>query len=419
MATDLLGSIENILGGDFASKAASQLGESKDGIIKAITAAIPAILTSFIHKASTAADPTMLTNIFKRADVQSAGNVSSLASEGISSNLISKGVDLVQSLLGDKAAPLVNNIANYAGIKASSAESVLHTTAPVAMNTLLQQGGGQGFNITNILAYLNTQKDKIFAAVPAGLGLSSILGVGNLSDIGHRFNGLIGGLKDNFGRAAASVTPSGTKKWGWMIILLVALAIILWYLMKGCGGSNTETVTVTDTMSATVVETPQEKIPVETPRESIKVSLPNGKTIDAYRGGIEDHLVQFLQDNSQKAGKDVWFDFDNLNFQTGSASITPESEVQVSNLAAILEAFPKAKIKIGGYTDRSGDSLANQKLSNERAQAVLAALKGKNVNPSQLQGAEGYGQQFAKAAADAPDDQRKLDRRISISVREK
>jgi outer membrane protein OmpA-like peptidoglycan-associated protein len=154
-------------------------------------------------------------------------------------------------------------------------------------------------------------------------------------------------------------------------------------------------------------------------RESIQVTLPDGTVLDAYKGGIEDQLVAFLKDDSRKAGKDVWFDFDNLNFKTGSAELTEESMKQVGNIAAIMKAFPKAKIKIGGYTDRTGDSTANLRLSQGRADAVVTALKKSNTNSMQLLGAEGYGSQFAKAAADAPDEERKKDRHISVSVREK
>lgn len=152
---------------------------------------------------------------------------------------------------------------------------------------------------------------------------------------------------------------------------------------------------------------------------SIKVTLPGGIQIEALKGGIEDKLVAFLNDANAKAGKDVWFDFDNLNFKTSSADITEESNVQVQNIAAILKAYPKVKIKIGGYTDKTGDSVTNQQLSQKRADAVLDALKKMNANAEQLAGAEGYGSQYAKAAADAPDEERKKDRRISLSVREK
>ncbi len=122
-------------------------------------------------------------------------------------------------------------------------------------------------------------------------------------------------------------------------------------------------------------------MPAGPPLASIKVKLPDGVELDAYRGGIEDKLVTFLNDPASQGGKDVWFDFDNLNFQTGSAELTAESMKQVNNIAAILKAYPKLKIKIGGYTDKSGDASINKKLSQERADAILAALKNTGANP--------------------------------------
>jgi outer membrane protein OmpA-like peptidoglycan-associated protein len=92
---------------------------------------------------------------------------------------------------------------------------------------------------------------------------------------------------------------------------------------------------------------------------------------------------------------------------------------QLQNITAILKAFPKASIKIGGYTDKTGDERANMKLSQARADAVVKALKDNGITSSQLAGAEGYGSQFAKAAATAPGEERKKDRRISVSVRKK
>ncbi|HNP22396.1 MAG TPA: OmpA family protein [Panacibacter sp.] len=177
--------------------------------------------------------------------------------------------------------------------------------------------------------------------------------------------------------------------------------------------------------SAEVTVTPadathSEPAAAEKPAENaIKVQLPGGIEIDALKGGIEDKLVAFLNDANSQPGKDVWFDFDNLNFKTNSAEITSESGVQVQNIVAILKAYPKLKIKIGGYTDKTGDSAANLALSQQRADALLAALTKMSANPAQLTGAEGYGSQYAKAAADAPDSEKQKDRRISLSVREK
>jgi len=87
--------------------------------------------------------------------------------------------------------------------------------------------------------------------------------------------------------------------------------------------------------------------------------------------------------------------------------------------AAVLLPVISVSLKIGGYTDKTGNEDVNRQLSQQRARTVADALRKTGAADSQLAGAEGYGSQFAKAAADAPDEQRRLDRRISISVRTK
>ena len=134
---------------------------------------------------------------------------------------------------------------------------------------------------------------------------------------------------------------------------------------------------------------------------------------------MEDKLVTCLNDAACKPGKDLWFDFDNINFETASAKITSESQVQVNNIAAILKAYPAVKVKIGGYTDKVGKEENNKKLSLDRAAAVTEAIKAAGANAAQLLSPEGYGSEFAKEAVDASDEARKKDRRIAVSVREK
>lgn len=206
------------------------------------------------------------------------------------------------------------------------------------------------------------------------------------------------------------------NRWMRTVLIVSVLMVILFYLVKGCNGSDSAS-SDEDKITKKADTTPAVVIPPA--RESLKVKLPDGKELEAYRGGIEDQLVTFLNDPASKPGKDVWFDFDNLNFKLGSADITDSSMVQIHNIVAILNAFPKVKIKIGGYTDKTGDSLANLKLAQNRAEATYSALKSDGANISQVLGAEGYGSEYAKAAADAPDEERRKDRRISVSVRAK
>jgi outer membrane protein OmpA-like peptidoglycan-associated protein len=216
----------------------------------------------------------------------------------------------------------------------------------------------------------------------------------------------------------ADHTEVSVSRMNWLTLVLTAVLVlgIIIFVFKGCKGSNDSE---NDITNVTVSEAAAIPAPAPVERESVKVKLPDGVILDAYKTGIEDQLVSFLNNPASVPGKDVWFDFDNLNFKTGSAEITEESKVQIQNLYSILKAYPKVKIKIGGYTDKTGDSLNNLKLSQGRADAVETALKTAGTNVAQLVGAEGYGSQYATVPVSASDEERKKDRRISVSVRAK
>src|SRR5262249_31784229 len=82
--------------------------------------------------------------------------------------------------------------------------------------------------------------------------------------------------------------------------------------------------------------------------------LPNNFELTAPATGIEKKIVVFVEDPSRKVEQTTWFNFDGLLFETGSASLKPESKAQLKNVAEIMEAYPNVKAKIGGYTDNAG-----------------------------------------------------------------
>ena len=263
-----------------------------------------------------------------------------------------------------------------------------------------------GLSGGGLLSWLTGQKDSVTKAMPSGLNLSSIFGDGpdKVKETAHTYK-----------QTSTPEPASGMPKWLLPLLLLTLGALALWYFMKGCN-STPEAVVPADTVQ-TVVQAPE---PVAAPvRESFKIKLVNGVEIDAYKGGVEDRLITCINDAACVPGKDLWFDFDDINFDMASAVITTESQRQVKNIAEILKAYPKLKIKIGGYTDKTGDAAVNKKLSQDRADAVTAAIVAAGASAGQLEKAEGYGSEFAKVAADAPDEERKADRRISVSLREK
>ncbi|ATL48526.1 hypothetical protein COR50_15900 [Chitinophaga caeni] len=230
MANDIIHSIENALGPDYSTLLATQLHESGDAVQKSIKTIVPSILAGFLYKASNATDSNTLLNIFRRADVQSSGNFGEMIKEGITPNLVSKGVDLVQSIFGSSSLALVENLARYTGIKNSSADSIINTITPITINELMQEAKGKDLNMRSILHQLNQQKEQIFNAVPKDFDLAGIIKVHNLHTVNDRFSVLATSLREHLTKP----TEKPGTRWGLLLCILMGVALILWYLVRGC-----------------------------------------------------------------------------------------------------------------------------------------------------------------------------------------
>lgn len=92
-----------------------------------------------------------------------------------------------------------------------------------------------------------------------------------------------------------------------------------------------------------------------------------------------------VQGNEVKLRKQV-------HFQTDSAEILPDSLALLEEIADVLKSRPEiGAVEVQGHTDDTGTPLHNQRLSQNRAQAVVDALVQLGVNSARLT-AKGYGQ---------------------------
>jgi K(+)-stimulated pyrophosphate-energized sodium pump len=147
---------------------------------------------------------------------------------------------------------------------------------------------------------------------------------------------------------------------------------------------------------------------------TLAITSTDGKEVTLENiGKIESDLVEFIK-SDKAVDKTTWFDFDNLTFETGKAVLKPESQNQLKNIAEILKAYPKVALKLGGYTDNTGDANANLKLSGDRAKTVESELVKLGVEDARLE-AEGYGQEHP-VADNATEEGRAANRRISVRV---
>ena len=406
---NLLDSVKDLVTPQLIGQAASMFGEQESSITKAIGAATPAILQGIISKAGTDNGAGVLDMARQAMGSGILDNLGGLFGSGGSNNLMNLGGTLISGLFGNKSGMLGNLISSFAGVKQSTGSSLLSALAPMALSLVGRHAVSGGLSGGGLLSWLTGQQDAVAKAMPVGLNLASVFDDGSSRVV-----------RESASYREPIAEDSGMPKWLLPLLLLALGALAIWYFMRGCNPRQ-EAAAAVDTAVTRVeaaVDTAASKVS-EVIREALNVTLPDGTVLSAFKGGVEDKLVACLNDTSCKAGKELWFDFDNLNFETGSAKLTAESQAQVNNIAAILKAYPKVKIKIGGYTDKTGDAAANKKLSQERADAVTAAIRAAGANAAQLLPGEGYGSEFATVPADASDEARRVDRRISVSVREK
>ena len=102
-----------------------------------------------------------------------------------------------------------------------------------------------------------------------------------------------------------------------------------------------------------------------------------------------------------------------INFDTASSVIKADSEPAIDEIAKLLTNNPTLKVGIVGHTDMVGDATSNMKLSQARAQAVIAALVSKHgISASRLV-AFGAGP-WAPVASNKTDDGRAKNRRVEL-----
>lgn len=113
-----------------------------------------------------------------------------------------------------------------------------------------------------------------------------------------------------------------------------------------------------------------------------------------------------------------WITLDRVYFSKGNAEMKPESETQIKNISAILRTYPNAQVKIGGYTDNTGNTEINQKISAERANAVAQKMITNGVNKSRIEN-EGFGADHFVCPPNDTEECKAQNRRVDIRITKK
>ncbi|MEI9943356.1 MAG: OmpA family protein [Chitinophagaceae bacterium] len=396
---------------DFISKASSFLNENESGISKALSGIIPTVVSGFISKANSSDKEAhdVLSTVKNAYKASKGSSITSFFNDG--GSMLDKGINLIQSLFGDKLNSLISSVSSFAGIKNSSSASLFGIAGSLMSNVIGKHVSDQNMNAPELSTFLYGQRSSVMSMFPSGLtGVADLLNLSRKSD-----------------KTKAHYTTSSPRRnmsWLlWLLLLALAIFLIWWFASKGCNKSTSDEdikrsePTVTVEKKGTVDSIGNFIYDVGSDKE---IKLADGTTLMVGENSTEAKLFTMLSDATWTIDTvdktKNWVVLDRVYFETGRSVLTAASQAQVKNLAAILKNFPNASLKLGGYTDNTGDSAVNKRVSEERAVIVARELINMGVGVHQVKEAVGYGPEFPVCPENDSPECMAQNRRVDLKV---
>lgn len=132
--------------------------------------------------------------------------------------------------------------------------------------------------------------------------------------------------------------------------------------------------------------------------------------VKPMEGGLVTANAKALADDIAKSGHVAVY---GIYFDTGKATIKPESKPVIDEIAKLLGAQPALKLHVVGHTDNVGALASNMALSKQRAEAVVNALVKEHQVAAGRLIANGVGP-LAPVASNAVEEGRAKNRRVEL-----
>jgi outer membrane protein OmpA-like peptidoglycan-associated protein len=202
--------------------------------------------------------------------------------------------------------------------------------------------------------------DAAAAAAAAGAGLGAAASPASAEEP------LEGPLPPVRNPAVGNARPRGNYYLPWVLGGLLLL-LLLFGLLRGCDTDTDERV---------------DRRPV-----AAQPGDENRSKGGRYETGTIAHELDRFLASGEPAPRTLRFE--RLNFDTGSAAVRAEDVPDLDQIAQVLNAHPRARIAIIGYTDALGSGRANARLGGERARAIVDGLVTRGISAERLEGRSG------------------------------
>jgi OmpA-OmpF porin, OOP family len=400
MSQSLISSLTAGLGSRTINRVAADTGASEEKIVSGFRAAMAAILGGIVKKAD---DPNGMRQVFElltggiSSSLRSASEFNRDASStDPGSHLVEPGQRLLSTIFGPSQSSVVQAISDQSDLPSDVVVQIIDMSAAMVLSLLGRRVKDQEISLSEFPNLLFREAGDVSSYLPVSV---------------HNLLRTATTTLESSPAGVASVPKEPTRNGGRIlaVCLISALLVGISWLIRQ---SHPDAGTVVPEQGVS-----RSRARVSAIGGFVERELPGGIRMNIPENGMESKLISYIEDSARNAGREQWFDFDRLTFEKSSAIPRSESEEQLANLASILKAYPQVRLKVGGYTDNSGNRRANQRLSENQAESVRRELVGMGVAASRLE-AEGYGDQHT-IADNITEQGRAKNNRISVKVLQK
>jgi OOP family OmpA-OmpF porin len=381
--TDLVAMVRGALAGDLEAPASAMLGVEPATLQQGLGAVAPVLLAGAVKLFEGGGAQQLLA--LAQGAIAGGNPLDRLPAlvgdADAGAGWLEQGGAIAAALMGDRAPALETGLASLLAVQPGTVRQMAALAAPLLMGALAKAGGG----------------------TPTAEGLGGLMAAARALLPGQLPAGVAGLLDPSLAPppgadppAAVPAKAEGAKWLPWVVAAAVAVAAL--FGLRRC---DAERPAAEEGAPAAMVADPLDQT----------VELPRGIIIVVRQGSAVDAARRYLA-TAEPPGRR--FVIDNLVFDEASNQLTGESQQTIDGIAGAMKAWPETRIRLIGFTDDTGDAMANVALSQARAEAVKRALIESGVEAERIE-VEGRGEAEPIAPNDT-EEGRAQNRRVELEV---
>ena len=405
---NLFTSLTNIFNADVVSRIATYIDEPTEKTNKAVNALVYTIVGGLMKRTTSEIGVNQLYNNIQkgRYDGNLIENLPTvLRDPTLTNTLITQGNDVISHLLPAMKSSIGMMISNYAGIRNSSAISLLGMTTSVVLQVLGKQVKDQKLDADGLAASLFSERSTLVNLVPEDFMPRLVEKVGLQQVIaGVAMPARRVAVESGSRTAATANRPTvsydssdeadneseNLTKWGVGALIALVLAIGGYFLYQNTQkysaeqtDSLEESSTATDTVQADTVARSLAVPQDQSVKSAAKNTLPTatmGTSTSALNpaNSLMQKLTPYLTNAALPKGR--VFQLTGVAFQPGSLSMAAGSQATIGELATLLKTYPQMQIQLVGYANDAQGGFTNKSLSFKRVNQIKQQLMASGID---------------------------------------